>query len=1085
VIRRSARILFEVVGAVIAGGAILVGLAAWRLSTAEPIQLRFLTPYLERALNAPDGSFRVSIGATVLAWRGWSHALDLDARDVSLYDGRGSRIAAVPEIMVSLSGRALLQGIVAPQRITAVRPNIYLLRDADGRLHFMRWHDSQAPGTAPGVAEESPILPAIVRTLSQPPQGMVAANYITDLVLSDGTLTFEDRRGGIVWKAPHVTIELKRGSGGIAGHIQLVVDRLGTPARLKADFAYDAARGRVSVDAGFSDVDALALGLLEPQLLEIATLDAKLQGRISTEIGIDGTVGMTRFTLGAGPGTIVAPDRLDKPLAVQSLDLRGRAAPGFDSLDIEVGQLQLDGPRIAFSGQVSGLRPAADGAERPLSLFGRVAADGIAVERLAEFWPRGVGQDARDWTMDSVSQGRVDHLEAVFDLDLPATGEPLIRRFDGGFRASGVTVSYLKPLPPIRGADGVARFDEKTFDVDVTGGQSAGVTLRGGTVHITGLDKKEQHIVIRGHGEGDLRQVLRLLDHPPLGYVSKVGLDPEQVEGRVAADLSAEFPAHTYIGPKDIVLKADAKLTDVALGRGMFGRHVEGGRLKLALDNSGMTLSGDARCEDVPVTLTWREQFKADAAFESRFDLQLTADAAARARLGFDLRPYVDGTIPMKLVYTRLPAQRSILQAELGLERATLTADFVAWRKPAGEPGRAALEVEFRGEHPVAVRSFSVQAGSLVAAGNGVFAQKGPQLDRLRLDRLAFANTKLSAVELDLAGSTPVITIGSGQIDASPLLEAENPVKPVPEELANKPTQPFELRAARLDRVILGGDRAITNVAVTLRHDAYYWDRILLDATLPGGTALGVRYKARADRRHDLEIVSADAGDLLRTFDVTDKVTGGRLQISGMANDAAPNRPLSGTAEITNFRLTKTPFLVRLLSIATLTGLIDVLTGEGFQFDRFRADFTKTAGLLTVGGARASGPSLGFTGDGFIDLDHSRLDMRGTIVPVYLLNNLLGKIPVIGNLLIGGNGQGLFAVTYRASGALDEPDLSVNPLTVLAPGFLRNLFQAQVPQASPAPAAGPQGAPGAPGPATSAPAPTLPSPPMHAPGVDR
>ena len=176
-----------------------------------------------------------------------------------------------------------------------------------------------------------------------------------------------------------------------------------------------------------------------------------------------------------------------------------------------------------------------------------------------------------------------------------------------------------------------------------------------------------------------------------------------------------------------------------------------------------------------------------------------------------------------------------------------------------------------------------------------------------------------------------------------------------------------------------------------------------------------------------------------------------------MADDAAPDRPLEGTARITDFRLIRTPFLVRLLSIATLTGFIDVLTGEGFLFNLFESKFVKTAGILTARDGRAAGPSLGFTGDGWIDLDHSRIDMQGSIVPAYLLNNLIGNIPLIGNLLLGGKGQGIFAVLYHATGALGEPDLAVNPLSMLTPGFLRRLFQSGpgAPTASLPPAAEP------------------------------
>ena len=102
-IRRSALLLTEIVAGLIAGLAIIVALLAWRLSIDEPLQLRFLTPYLEQALNPPDGRFVVHIGATVLAWRGWQHALELDARDVQVVDRRGARVATVPEVAVALS----------------------------------------------------------------------------------------------------------------------------------------------------------------------------------------------------------------------------------------------------------------------------------------------------------------------------------------------------------------------------------------------------------------------------------------------------------------------------------------------------------------------------------------------------------------------------------------------------------------------------------------------------------------------------------------------------------------------------------------------------------------------------------------------------------------------------------------------------------------------------------------------------------------------------------------------------------------------------------------------------------------------
>jgi hypothetical protein len=81
------------------------------------------------------------------------------------------------------------------------------------------------------------------------------------------------------------------------------------------------------------------------------------------------------------------------------------------------------------------------------------------------------------------------------------------------------------------------------------------------------------------------------------------------------------------------------------------------------------------------------------------------------------------------------------------------------------------------------------------------------------------------------------------------------------------------------------------------------------------------------------------------------------------------------------------------------------------------------------------------TANGRLELGAKSLDLQGTIVPAYTLNSIIGNVPVLGSLLLGGEGQGLFAATYRATGSVTDPQISVNPLSALTPGFLRRLLQ--------------------------------------------
>src|SRR5690606_826908 len=213
------------------------------------------------------------------------------------------------------------------------------------------------------------------------------------------------------------------------------------------------------------------------------------------------------------------------------------------------------------------------------------------------------------------------------------------------------------------------------------------------------------------------------------------------------------------------------------------------------------------------------------------------------------------------------------------------------------------------------------------------------------------------------------------------------------------------ISAEHLERVRLGEGREITDVSVLLDHDGSYWQRIVVGGAMQGGSALRVRYQPDPDTDvMRFSVIAEDAGEELRTFDVFDNVVGGRLTVVGEAMTDHPQRPLRGTAEISEFRLVKAPAMARLLTLATLTGFVDLLTGEGLLFSRFTGDFVKRDGVLEVPLARAYGPSLGLTATGDIDFDSNAIDVEGTIAPAYVVNSILGNIPVIGDLLQGGKG---------------------------------------------------------------------------------
>jgi hypothetical protein len=1030
VFRRSSRLLLEVMAAVVAGFAVLVGFATWRLSQDEPLRLTFLTPYLVDALTPEDGAFQVAIEDTVLTWGGWERTLDLRATGVRIVNADGRTAAAIPALSLTLSGRALLlRQMVAPTAIEVFGPRIFVLRDADGRFHFVR----AAPDDPTQAGEEdSPVVARVLKALLSAPDRSDPTGYLTRAAVTDGQLTFIDRKAGVTWHAPAANIDLRRDVQGIVGELDLAVERLGRPARLSAIAAYNSVERVVALTVNVSSVQASALAAIDPVLALFGGADIRLNGKLTSMIDLDGRIGNTSFDLSGGAGTLSMSGIFDSTLDVQNLALSASYDPAVDRLKLAKADIQFAGPRLTATGTIDGVH-AGSGAVADMRVAAKLTAEDIAMAELPRYWPLEVKPNPRNWIAAHITEGVAERVEADVGLTLPG-GDPertVIDRFTGTIIGSDLTIHYLDPLPPVEDAVGTADFTHEEFNVDFSAGRLRRLEIDGGRLRISGMDEPEQIIDIEGRVRGDLREALAILDHPPLGYARKLGITPEGTSGRATATLSFNFPAIKDLSFDQVKLAASAEIGDAQVRQAMLGQDLSDARIELQLDRAGMTMTGAATFAGTPIEMRWEENF-GDGSFIRRIDASGVSTAAQRAAIGYDYLPYIDGPVDTAVTYTQLPKKQGTVELKLKLADATLRIPAVGWEKAAGTPGDAYLALDLQDERLRAITDFSVVAGDLSATGRARFDAENSRLSGVEFDQLRLGRTNLKGATVAFAGRRADVVIGGGEVDAQPIIKGGDGA-----EESSKP--PFTLRAARLSRVHLGEDRSLDDVSVQLHHDGTYWDRILLDAVLPGQAPLSVRYEPEGGQ-HRLSIQSSDAGAVLRAFDIAETVKGGTLSVSGAAEDASPGRPLVGRAEIDDFRVVGASVLARLLTLATLTGFVDVLTGEGFQFNRFESDFTKTDGRLDVKLARAHGPSIGLTGTGFVDFDDESVDIEGTIVPAYALNSIVTDIPIIGFILGGGEGEGMFAATYHATGPLEEPRISVNPLAALTPGFLRGLF---------------------------------------------
>ncbi len=145
--------------------------------------------------------------------------------------------------------------------------------------------------------------------------------------------------------------------------------------------------------------------------------------------------------------------------------------------------------------------------------------------------------------------------------------------------------------------------------------------------------------------------------------------------------------------------------------------------------------------------------------------------------------------------------------------------------------------------------------------------------------------------------------------------------------------------------------------------------------------------------------------------------------------------------KIFNFKVKEVPALAKLLSLASLQGIADTLTGEGIRFTDFEMIFSNEAKLMTIDEIYAIGPAISILSEGYIEKD-SLISLRGTLVPARTINRTISSIPLLGDILVGKKvGEGVFGVSFKVKGPPKNLKTTVNPIKTLTPRFITRTLE--------------------------------------------
>ncbi|MGE7370950.1 DUF3971 domain-containing protein [Neorhizobium sp. NPDC001467] len=710
--------------------------------------------------------------------------------------------------------------------------------------------------------------------------------------------------------------------------------------------------------------------------------------------------------------------------------------------ELQIDQLQVSSPM----GQMAGsLKLSLHGQVSPEISFGAQLPQ-MKVAAVKQLWPYWMARKPRDWVMANMFGGDITNGSiAVF---IPAgrmkgPGIPLNLDDDElqiSFDVAGNRLVLPGDIPPLEDLTG--HFDLKGGKLGVAIAKANAsfasgrtVDVSGGTFAIGDTYAKPLMADLDINVAGKADALAELASARPVNGLRGTGLEVGDFSGNAKANVRARFGLIADQDPPKPDFRAQVALIDVDLAKPMEGHRITGVDGKLDIDAKAARLQAKGEIDTVPAEIALVEPIDKENPVARERLITASLSNAQREKLAPGLSEIIDGPIAVEL--SRIDDKRQGVKLDLG--RASLSVPYVGWTKGGGIPAKASFELS-QTDGRTNIEKF-------VLDGEGFGAKGDISLSGGALAAASFSSMKLSpsdsfAVNLKQSKGVYDITVSGETVDLRPIISR---MRSAGSGSSGDATGGTTVRL-KLSRLIGFNDEAIRNVAMQFSIRKGDIERLELTGVTNNGQAV-VGETQSGNGRDIISLTSGDAGSLARFADLYSHMRGGLLNIKF---DSRGESEWYGTVDVRNFNVVNEQRLQSMVTTpsgeggrslnSAVKGNVDISSSK---FQRGFARLMYRNGSMSLDNGLVRGENIGATFQGMVKDANGNMDMTGTFMPAYGLNRLFGELPLFGAILGNGRDRGLLGITFKLTGKFSKPDLTVNPLSIIAPGVFRQIFEFQ------------------------------------------
>lgn len=1033
---RFLRYLVEIVAALAGIAVICALLIVWRVSSLSSTS-EFLTPYIETGVESALPGSKVRLETSTLTWDGHEYVLALHAKNVLISDIHGAEMANIPLVDIKISLLGLMLGQLLPKELAIENPRIKLNRTKEGNIAFGDLTMGDENNNDQSASEPAD---ALANTLAE---NLAHASFMKKITVTHALFNIYDVGSHKTWSVSVPEISLQRiglGSlnpivrvGALDGRIQVLVSQKDSEASVDLRYRYNPLSQRHTLSSVFNNLSPALLAEGKPETLgfpEASAINIALTGKAEITFDQSFALDAVEAQIHGDNGALVFPNLWDKPCPIKTLDLKASFDRASRKLNVTKTRLDFGGPILEAKAEgVPSVRQGQD-----MDFSAAVTIDNLPMNHFDQLWPKVVMPNPRAWLVSNLREGIYDHAEVGLkgSISFNNLSNPSISSGSGKVAATRARVTYIDAMPPIEGVSANATFDMNKMDVAITGGGIGTLRLSPFTVQITGLSDIDQFIDIPLQVSGPLPEVLGLLNHEPFKYAKALGIEPQDLNGKISGRVGFQFPLLKTLEMKDIKIHAVASAADVASTKLIPGIPLEKGALDLDMTADGFKLEGPVNLGKAPFRIVWQEYFDPKAGKPLR---HVVANGAVKneqwANLGVTALSGTKGPINVSVEMTKPVKNKMLFSGTLDMTPAAVSVDMLKWTKPANVPAVLKIQADAVSNKPVNISSIVLRGTRVSAKGSAQLSSDMSQLLSFSFSPLVIGRTNATLRFHQSPGPDGALKFEAtgASLDVAGLRGGNDPDKESPRA---------KEYSIHVDHLYTGDIGEISKAKGFAVRDKKGWLEIRLNGLADGDTPLSLELLPKPDGSRSFTLNCDSFGKALKGLGFTDSVKKGKIAATGQSTPKEP-RKIKGLVKIGDFTVEKLPALALLLNAASPFGFPGLLT-DSADFSRLRGEFVWEGDAITFTRAHAAGSAVGINVDGDIDMNSGNADLQGTIVPFSVINNVLNQIPLIGDLITGGEDQGILAVAYKIHGPLGSPKISVNPISLLTPGFIRNLF---------------------------------------------